>query len=212
MMPKIALASASPRRRELLTQLQQDFVIVQAPIDEQVHPAELAIDYVQRLALEKAGAGWQAQWCNHVTDGAAAPLPTLGADTIVVVDGEILGKPRDRDDFYRMMRLLSGRQHYVMTAIALVWEPHMAARALDPRHTPSMTGVKLVQTEVSFMPLSEHDIDAYWRSGEPQDKAGGYGIQGLGGRFVTHLSGSYFAVVGLPLYETQQLLAQLEAQ
>lgn len=207
MMPQIALASASPRRRELLTQLQQDFVIVQAPIDEQIHPAEMAVDYVQRLALEKACAGWQAQLVS-----GTPPRPTLGADTIVVVDGEVLGKPRDRDDFYRMMRLLSGRQHQVMTAIALAWSPHVSAAAVPQEQTPSLTKVQLVRTEVCFMPLSEQDIEAYWRSGEPQDKAGGYGIQGLGGRFVTHLSGSYFAVVGLPLYETQQLLAQLEAQ
>jgi septum formation protein len=187
-MTTVALASASPRRRELLTQLGVAFVVVQAPIDESVLPGENAADYVSRLAKAKAQAGFAAQ---------AQPLPTLGADTIVVVDGEILGKPQDETDFLRMMRLLSGRGHQVYTAVALCRDA-----AIEPQAVT-------VATDVWFGPLSEAQMQAYWHSGEPADKAGGYGIQGLGGRFIEKIHGSYFAVVGLPLYETAALLATL---
>lgn len=187
-MTAVALASASPRRRELLAQLGVDFVIVQAPIDESVLPGENAADYVLRLAITKAQAGYAAQ---------VQPLPTLGADTIVVVDGEILGKPRDEADFLRMMRLLSGRGHQVYTAVALCQDPATAPAAVT------------VCTDVWFGVMTEAQMRTYWHSGEPADKAGGYGIQGLGGRFIEKIHGSYFAVVGLPLYETAALLATL---
>lgn len=188
-MTRIALASASPRRRELLGQLGVDFVVVQAPIDETVLAGETAEVYVRRLAVAKAAAGYQAQ---H------QPLPTLGADTIVVVDGQILGKPADQADFCRMMHLLRGRCHQVYTAVAL--------------HSVSAQQAVLVKTDVWFGAMTESDINAYWHSGEPADKAGGYGIQGLGGRFIEKIHGSYFAVVGLPLYETAALLATLHAE
>jgi septum formation protein len=187
-MTAVALASASPRRRELLAQLGVDFVVVQAPIDESVLPGENAAVYVSRLAKAKAQAGFAVQ---------AQPLPTLGADTIVVVDGEILGKPQDEADFLRMMRLLSGRGHQVYTAVAL---------CLDANHEPQAV---TVATDVWFGALTPAQMQDYWRSGEPADKAGGYGIQGLGGRFIEKIHGSYFAVVGLPLYETAALLATL---
>ncbi len=187
-MTAVALASASPRRRELLAQLGVDFVVVQAPIDESVLPGENAADYVLRLAKAKAQAGFAVQ---------AQPLPTLGADTIVVVDGEILGKPQDEADFLRMMRLLSGRGHQVYTAVAL---------CLDAASEPQAV---TVATDVWFGALTPVQMQDYWRSGEPADKAGGYGIQGLGGRFIEKIHGSYFAVVGLPLYETAALLATL---
>jgi len=181
----IALASASPRRRELLTQLGYSFSLVKSDIDECQHQGELPLAYVERLALEKARVGYQR---------LAEPLPTLGADTIVEIDGQVLGKPTDLADFQRMMRLLSGRQHQVSTAVA-VWG------ALQPQSV-------VVTTKVWFKTLSEQEMLAYWQSGEPADKAGGYGIQGLAGRFVTRIDGSYFAVVGLPLFETEQLLLQ----
>lgn len=187
-MTRIALASASPRRRELLSQLEVDFVVVQAPIDEAVLPGEAAADYVLRLAKAKALAGFLAQ---------PEPLPTLGADTIVVVDGEILGKPQDEADFLRMMRLLRGRCHQVYTAVALCRDADDEPKAVT------------VATDVWFGPMSEAQMLAYWHSGEPADKAGGYGIQGLGGRFIEKIHGSYFAVVGLPLFETAALLAEL---
>ena len=186
-MQKIALASASPRRRELLAQLGVPFELVQAGVDETQWPDEVATDYVVRLALSKAQAGFAAQ--NGVK------LPVLGADTIVVVDGEVLGKPVDQADFLRMMRLLSHRQHQVYTAIALVSADKQLA--------------DLVKTDVWFSELSEAQMLEYWHTGEPADKAGGYGIQGLASRFIPKIAGSYFAVVGLPLFETDQLLQQL---
>ena len=187
-MTRIALASASPRRRELLTQLEVDFVVVQAPIDESVWPGEAAPDYVLRLAKAKAQAGAAAQPIEQ-------RLPTLGADTIVVVDGLVLGKPKDQADFVRMMKLLSGRSHQVMTAVALAHQGQVDAVT--------------VSTDVWFGALSDDDIEQYWHSGEPQDKAGGYGIQGIAGRYIEKIHGSYFAVVGLPLFETAQLLGRL---
>jgi septum formation protein len=192
-MQKIALASASPRRRELLAQLGVQFELVKADVDETQHPGELATDYVLRLAISKARAGFtvQASTAQH----ADSVLPVLGADTIVVVDGEVQGKPVDQADFLRMMRLLSGRQHQVYTAIALV----------SREKTLSDT----IKTDVWFSELTEAQMLQYWQSGEPADKAGGYGIQGLASRFIPKIAGSYFAVVGLPLYETDQLLQQL---
>lgn len=189
-MQKIALASASPRRRELLAQLAVNFELVKADVDETQLPGEVATDYVLRLAISKARAGFnvRAQTCAEV-------LPVLGADTIVVVDGEVLGKPVDQADFLRMMRLLSGRQHQVYTAIALV--------------SSDKVWSDTVKTDVWFSEMTEAQMLDYWQSGEPADKAGGYGIQGLASRFIPKIAGSYFAVVGLPLFETDQLLQQL---
>lgn len=187
----IALASASPRRRELLSQLAVDFIVVQAPIDESVLPGEQAVDYVRRLAIGKAAAGFQSQ-------ATQVRLPTLGADTIVVVDGQILGKPVDQADFIRMMHLLRNRCHQVYTAVAI--------------HSAELQRDVTVKTDVWFGPLSDQQIMAYWQSGEPADKAGGYGIQGLGGRFIEKIHGSYFAVVGLPLFETAALLEPVVAE
>lgn len=183
--PAIALASSSPRRRELLAQLGVNYKLVKADIDETVLPDEAAAVYVQRLALAKAHAGLAR--LQH-------DLPVLGADTVVVVGGLILGKPADFEQFRQTMLLLSGRSHQVMTAIALVSAQHQLTQ--------------LVSTDVTFRVLTEAEISAYWATGEPQDKAGGYGIQGLAGRFVQRINGSYSAVVGLPLCETEQLLQQ----
>lgn len=183
MSPSLYLASASPRRRELLSQLEVPFELVLPQVEEQRQPTETAVDYVQRLARDKAIAGAAM---------AAESLPVLAGDTIVVLDGDVLEKPTDKADGLAMLRRLSGRSHQVMTAMALAWQDHLE--------------VVLVTTEVSFRPLSDTDIERYWASGEPTDKAGGYGIQGLGGRFVARINGSYSAVVGLPLVETEALL------
>lgn len=199
MMQKIALASASPRRRELLTQLGVCFELIKVDVDESLLPDEIATDYVLRLAKTKALAGVAAQLetAQLTQDGnrGVAVLPVLGADTIVVVDGQVLGKPVDQADFLRMMRLLAGRQHQVYTAVALASSDKLLADT--------------VQTDVWFAAITEQQMLDYWQSGEPCDKAGGYGIQGLASRFIPKISGSYFAVVGLPLYETDQLLQQL---
>jgi septum formation protein len=183
MSPSLYLASASPRRRELLSQLEVPFELVLPQVEERRRPYEAAVDYVQRLARDKAQAGAAM---------AAQPKPVLAGDTIVVLDGDVLEKPADKTDGLAMLRRLSGRNHQVMTAMSLAWQGRLE--------------VVLVTTEVSFRHLTEADIERYWASGEPADKAGGYGIQGLGGRFVERINGSYSAVVGLPLVETEALL------
>lgn len=182
-MKPLYLASGSPRRRELLTQIGVPFTVVSAPIDESPLPNESAPAYVERLALAKAAAGLAS---------VAGQAVVLGADTAVVLDGRILGKPEDREDALAMLADLSGREHQVLTAVALS----------DGLHMQSLC----VTSTVRFRSISADEAQRYWASGEPADKAGGYAIQGLGAVFVTGLSGSYSAVVGLPLSETAGLL------
>ncbi len=186
-MATLYLASGSPRRRELLTQIGVGFSILAAPIDESVQPGESAEHYVQRLALAKAASGL-------ATLPATSDAVVLGADTAVVVDGRILGKPADEADALAMLQLLSGREHQVMTAVALA--------------NGQRSEVRLVSSDVSFRSISIAEATTYWASGEPQDKAGGYAIQGLAAVFVSGMRGSYSAVVGLPLCETAALLAE----
>jgi septum formation protein len=186
-MHTLVLASASPRRQELLALLQVPFLTEPANISEQRAAGESPADYVQRLAAEKAAAVAS----NHPQAGV------LGSDTIVVAGDTVMEKPTDFAHFSNMMQRLSGATHEVLTAVAL--------------HTPVGKWQTLVTTQVTFRNLSSTDIAAYWQTGEPHDKAGGYGIQGIAGKFVSHISGSYFAVVGLPLYETEQLLRQWQA-
>jgi septum formation protein len=181
--PTIYLASNSPRRAELLTQIGVSFVRVNANIEECLQEGESAVQYVSRLSIQKAQAGFLNSHQNR---------PVLGADTIVVIGDDILEKPRNQEHAREMMLMLSGKTHQVFTAIALV--NHNKEKQI------------LVKTSVSFKVLTEQDINDYWKTGEPLDKAGGYGIQGVGGKFVTHINGSYSAVVGLPLYETDELI------
>lgn len=187
-MTELYLASGSPRRRELLAVLELAFERLVTDVAEQKQPDEAPADYVVRLACDKALAGV-----------AVAPqdLPVLGADTIVVLDGQVLEKPRDEAHAAQMLTALSGRQHQVMTAVALA-----------DRQTHRST---LVVTDVTFRSLSADDIQHYILSGEPMDKAGAYGIQGKGGCFVREIRGSYYAVVGLPLVETQELYSEFAA-
>lgn len=184
--PILVLASASPRRRELLAQIGVPHRVLAVDLDEGRRPGEAVEDFVQRLALDKALAGWR-------TLPAVERAPVLGADTLVVLDGEPLGKPADRDAALTMLARLSGRSHEVLTAVALVTP--------EPR-------VRLSRSRVSFRPTSAAERRAYWDSGEPVDKAGAYGIQGLGAIFVARLEGSYSGVMGLPLFETAELLAE----
>ncbi len=181
-MQTLILASASPRRRALLEQLDLHFTVAVADIDERARAGEAPADLACRLAREKA-----LTVLGHEPDATV-----LASDTIVVRDGEVLGKPADEDDAARMLRLLSGRSHQVMTAVAVLRQDY--------------EDVFLVTTEVTFRPLSDAEIHAYVRSLEPLDKAGAYGIQGLGAAFVERIQGSYSAVVGLPLCETVQAL------
>lgn len=182
----IYLASQSPRRRELLTQIGIEYELLSNDIDETPLDNEQASDYVQRLAIEKARAGQTLATKNK---------PVLGADTIVVVDKTLLGKPRDKQEAIAMLLSLSNRTHQVMTAIAFVQGDTVVS--------------EVVMTQVTFRAINEQEALNYWLSGEPNDKAGGYGIQGLGAQFVEKIDGCYFAVVGLPLMKTQQLLNRL---
>jgi len=184
-MKRLYLASGSPRRRELLTQIGVAFSAISADIDETPFSEESPSAYVERLARGKAEAGR----CTVVSD---APFCVLGADTAVVLDGKILGKPVDEADACAMLMMLSDREHEVLTAIAVLEGERCESR--------------VVRSLVRFRPISREEVAAYWASGEPRDKAGGYGIQGLGGVFVAGLNGSYSAVVGLPVCETAELL------
>jgi septum formation protein len=180
----VYLASASPRRSELLTQLGLNFEVVPVDVDEAVRPGEGGAEYVQRLASDKSRAAWSA-----LARGAAA---VLAADTAVVVDDEILGKPADEADASRMLTLLSGRTHSVLTAVSV--------------RNDSRDIVELSRSTVRFRALSAAEISVYWQTGEPMDKAGAYAIQGQGAVFIEELCGSYSGVMGLPLYETARIL------
>ncbi|MEW5288643.1 Maf family protein [Erwinia papayae] len=187
-MVSLYLASGSPRRRELLTQLGFSFAPLSTQIEEIKRPDEPAEVYVCRLAREKARAGVAV---------AEYDLPVLGADTIVVLNNDVLEKPADEQAAVEMLAKLSGQTHLVMTAVALADRQHL----LDC----------LVITEVTFRTLSGEDIARYVASGEPMDKAGAYGIQGYGGNFVRKINGSYHAVVGLPLVETAELFSHFQS-
>lgn len=185
----LVLASQSPRRVELLNQLDLPFLQKVADIDETVRQGECAQDYVARMAREKA-IEVQAQLR---TDSASSSRTLiLGADTIIECDEQIIGKPIDFEHFSAMMTRLSGRVHQVKTAICLL--------------SGEQSALEIVSTDVAFKPLSSQDIAWYWDTDEPKDKAGGYAIQGKGAQFIANLNGSYSGVVGLPLYETTQLL------
>lgn len=182
---QIYLASASPRRRELLRQIGVSHEIISTDIDENPIAGERPDQYVIRLAQAKASAG-------AVASRGKANLPVLGADTAVVIDGMILGKPADEAEGVAMLLRLSGRSHTVYTAVAVV---------RDEIHR-----CLLSTSTVTFRAITEAEARAYWSSGEPADKAGGYAVQGLAAIFIARLEGSYSGVMGLPLYETAQLL------
>jgi septum formation protein len=189
----LILASASPRRRELLTQAGLKFTAAAANLNEDLLPDEAAAAYVQRLAEEKAQTVWNV---HRSLDRADDPLIVLGADTCVVCDGHILGKPVDTADARRMLELLSGRTHAVLTGLAAV------------------TGIKVVRdveiTQVTFNQLNDAEIARYIASGEPLDKAGAYAIQGYAARWIPRIEGCYFNVMGLPIARTIALLAEAD--
>jgi len=181
---RLVLASTSPPRRELLAQLNVPFRTLDAGVDERMHPAESPGSYAERLAREKAVSGWRL---------AGGVLPALGADTIVVLDGAVLQKPVSREDAVSMLERLSGQRHEVYSAVAL---------ALDAQRVECRLNV----TGVEFAILPGHWVASYVASGEPMDKAGAYGVQGAAARYVRHIDGSFYGVMGLPLFETGQLL------
>jgi septum formation protein len=183
---RLVLASASPRRRELLTQAGFEFDVQPADIPEEVLPGEDPIAYVTRLAREKAEAVFaRVTALGAGASGADGGLRVLGADTTVTLDNHILGKPESAEDAARMLRLLSGRTHRVITGVAVV--------------TAGRTEVAAEVTAVQFLSLSEAEIAAYVATGEPNDKAGAYAIQGLAARWIPRIEGCYFNVVGLPI-------------
>lgn len=186
---RIYLASGSPRRREILQQLGLNLERIHADIDESVLPGEAAVAYTERLALAKAAAGWKV-----VTECGLPSRPLLAADTTVVLAGEIFGKPADAEDARRMLRAFSGRQHQVVTSVAV--------------RQGDKVCLKTSVTDVTFRQLTDLDIERYLDTGEPYDKAGAYGIQGRAAVFIESIHGSYTGVVGLPVFETAALLAE----
>ncbi len=186
--PSIYLASNSPRRRELLTQIGVDFSVLSVDVDESRFENELAVDYVQRVAIAKAQAGW-----NRLSETEKKPV--LGSDTSVVLEGDVLGKPSDAQHAREMLQRLSGQQHQVMTAVAIV--------------TAEKIWIELNTNSVTFAKLSSKDIDWYISTQEGIDKAGGYAVQGLAALFIEKIEGSYSGIMGLPLRETGLLLTQV---
>ena len=196
--PVIYLASKSPRRQELLRQLGVEFDelllreaagrrrdVVEAPRKD-----EPPLDYVKRIARTKAAVGW-----HRMVRRGLSPRPVLGADTEVVLNGEIFGKPADAQDAVRMLTLLSGRTHAVITAVAIAWQKQIVRAAST--------------SKVSFRRLTREEIERYVATGEPFDKAGAYAVQGRAAAFITRLEGSYSGVMGLPLCETADILARI---
>lgn len=185
----VVLASTSPRRKELLEQIGVQFTTATIDIDESIVAGEIPLDYVVRLAREKALAA-----VSHFPEQTVI----VAADTTVTIDGHILGKPVNRDDAFVMWSLLSGRTHQVMTGVAVAYSGQVQTT--------------IVQTDVEFLSLTREQMQNYWDSGEPIGKAGGYAIQGLGAVFVPRIQGSYSNVVGLPLVETVALITAVTVQ
>lgn len=190
------LASGSPRRWELMQQLNVPFDVIQAPIDEAAFPHEMPDAYVRRMAVEKAQAGFDKvrlqSFDLQANSKAEAKVWVVGGDTAVIVDNRIFGKPVDKADALRMLSALSGQTHLVLSGLAIIHN--------------EQTFTAISSTQVTFKTLTLEDIEGYWETGEPIGKAGGYAIQGCGARFIKTIHGSYSGVVGLPLYELDQLL------
>ena len=194
---KIYLASKSPRRRELLRQIGVEFELLilreeagrHGAVSEEPHTGEAPDIYVTRIAREKAQSGWEAVHWRKLP-----ARPVLAADTTVALDGRILGKPADATEAMQMLRSLSGRKHQVLTAVAVIANEQL--------------NEVLQRSEVRFADISEAALKAYCATQEPYDKAGSYGVQGLAAQFIEHISGSYTGIMGLPLFETSQLLKQ----
>lgn len=193
--PLVYLASQSPRRRALLDQLGVSYRVVSVAVDETPRAGEDAPAFVGRMARAKAEAALSR---HHDLVGRSRPRPVLAADTAVIVEGRILGKPRDRDDALAMLLHLAGRTHQVLTGVALLGS--------------GTDGVALSRSRVRFRPFTAAEAAAYWETGEPWDKAGAYAIQGRGALFVARIAGSYSGIMGLPLFETGRLLASAGIQ
>ena len=189
---RLILASSSPRRRELLAQAGYVFEVEAADIDESVREGEAAGDYVKRLAEEKAKAVYQ-----KLASSTLAPLVVIGADTTVVCDGEILAKPADAEDAKRMLRMLSGRTHEVLTGVAVVTRVGVVS--------------DVETTLVTFISIPQDELDYYCATAEPMDKAGAYGIQGFAARWIPRVDGCYFNVMGLPIARVVRMIEGVAA-
>lgn len=185
-MNKLYLSSQSPRRQELLAQLGLTFKTINAPIEETALPKETPESFVLRMAIEKSLAGF-----NKIP---GKKIWVIGSDTIVLIDDKCLGKPNNKVDAFRMLRLLSGRKHHVLTSVAVVNNGAVFSA--------------LNKTEVTFKEINDSDIESYWLTKEPQDKAGGYAIQGIGAKFIKEIKGSYSGVMGIALFELSGLLKE----
>ena len=184
------LASESPRRQELMQQLNLQFEVVKAPIEEVVLPEETPQAYVKRIAQEKAQAGF-AKLPPQLSE---APIWVVGGDTAVVLEGQVFGKPANDVEAKKMLSMLSGQTHQVLSSLAVLCNDNVYSA--------------ISTTQVTFKNLTKAEIDEYWLTGEPEGKAGGYAIQGLGAKFIESIDGSYSGVMGLPLYELNQLLIE----
>ncbi|MBX9586277.1 MAG: Maf family nucleotide pyrophosphatase [Gammaproteobacteria bacterium] len=187
-LPAIYLGSASPRRQELLRKIGVDFIVVEPNVVEEKLTDENPSEMVERLAILKAENVLQKI-------NQQPPRPVLSADTIVVIDDKVLGKPKNEEDALLMLSLLSNRTHEVLTAVALI-DPHQVA-------------IRLSKSEVTFSTITPEQAKKYWVTGEPQDKAGAYAIQGMASIFIKNINGSYSGIMGMPLYETYSLLSRL---
>lgn len=185
-MNKLYLCSQSPRRQALLKQINLNFEVINAPIEEVGLPKENPQSFVIRMAVEKALAGF-----NKV---AGKKIWVVGSDTAVLAEDKLLGKPKNEADARRMLKILSGKTHYVLSSVAVVFD--------------GVVYSALNETQVTFKTLSDQEISSYWHSQEPLGKAGSYAIQGLGAKFIEEIKGSYSAVMGMPLFELNQLLEQ----
>lgn len=194
----LVLASASPRRRDLLTQAGFTFQVHSIPIAEVPQPGESPSEFVQRLAREKAEVVFRARSAESNVTSSTESLIVLGADTVVVYDNQVMGKPADNADAIRMLRILSGRTHQVLTGVCVI----------------SLAGVDVAveSTSVSMRALSDEEIRAYVATGEPRDKAGAYAIQGRASRFIPKISGCYFNVVGLPVARVSAMVEATQAK
>jgi len=208
MQSQIYLSSSSQRRQELLDQIGVRYRVIHPQIDESPRPDETGSDYVRRLAFEKAEAG-------AMLIKQQSKIPILGADTCVISEGDFLGKPENYTEYNAMMRRLSGKSHKVLTAVAVIdageWalvKQTIGATAQSRQEDYKNKHLRLCVTKVTFRDLSASECRDYWESGEPKGKAGGYAIQGKGAMFIKNIEGSYSGVVGLPLFETSELLQQ----
>jgi len=188
---QIYLASSSPRRQQLLDQISIRYHVIHPDIKESPHTGESPVDYAVRIAAEKARSGFRLLSLNS-TESIRPVLPVLGADTVVSMDDKIMGKPDNKADAIDMLQQLSGRSHEVVTAVTLF--------------TQDQERIINCNSTVTFRKISEEECEHYWLSNEPNDKAGGYAIQGIAAIFISNLSGSFSGVMGLPLFETAKLL------